>query len=246
MQLCNNCQNYGHLYYNCKRPITSLGIICYRINEEQNIEYLLVQRKDTLGYVDFLRGKYNEYNNYHLRNIIGEMTDYEIDNILKCSYIELWNKLWDKTDKIYDKKNEDKMNYIIKNKKFILKKKGWKSPEWGFPKGRRNYKETDYEAGIREFKEETGYKNNIKIIKNILPLEEIFTGSNLKSYKHKYFIGNINYKDSLNNVSFQKTEIGNMKWVTYEECIKLIRPYNIEKIHIINIVHNIITNNVIV
>ena len=87
---------------------------------------------------------------------------------------------------------------------------------------------------------------NINIIKNILPLEEIFTGSNLKSYKHKYFIGCMNYEDSLKDVNFQKSEIGNMKWVTYNECIKIIRPYNIEKIKIIKIVNNILNNNIII
>ena len=43
--LCNNCENYGHLFYNCKRPITSLGIICFRKNITNNsIEYLLKDR----------------------------------------------------------------------------------------------------------------------------------------------------------------------------------------------------------
>ena len=57
--LCNNCGVYGHLFYNCKKPITSFGIICFRINLYNKIEYLMVQRKDSLGYVDFLRGKFN-------------------------------------------------------------------------------------------------------------------------------------------------------------------------------------------
>ena len=79
--LCNNCGTYGHLFYNCKKPITSFGIVCYRITESNMIEYLLVQRKDSLGYVDFLRGKYNENNNFQLKNIINEMTSqYIIDN----------------------------------------------------------------------------------------------------------------------------------------------------------------------
>jgi hypothetical protein len=30
--LCNNCGNNGHLFYNCRKPITSFGILCYRIN----------------------------------------------------------------------------------------------------------------------------------------------------------------------------------------------------------------------
>ena len=69
--LCNNCGNYGHLFYNCKKPITSLGILVYRRNENGNIEYLMVQRKDTLGYVDFLRGKYSDTNLFQLKNILS-------------------------------------------------------------------------------------------------------------------------------------------------------------------------------
>ena len=40
----------------------------------------------------------------------------------------------------------------------------WKTPEWGFPKGRRNYQETDIKCAFREFYEETGYdKDSLKI-----------------------------------------------------------------------------------
>ena len=40
--LCNNCGNNGHLFYNCKKPITSLGMLCYRLKENE-IQYLLIQ-----------------------------------------------------------------------------------------------------------------------------------------------------------------------------------------------------------
>ena len=110
--LCNNCGTYGHLFYNCKKPITSFGIVCYRITETNMIEYLLVQRKDSLGYVDFLRGKYNENNNFQLKNIINEMTETEKHNILTMTYTALWDKLWNKINDRYDIKNEDKFNFI--------------------------------------------------------------------------------------------------------------------------------------
>ena len=55
---CNNCGKGGHLYHQCKTPITSVGIITVRSNNS-NLEYLLIRRKDSLGYIDFLRGKYN-------------------------------------------------------------------------------------------------------------------------------------------------------------------------------------------
>jgi len=59
---CNNCGKYGHLYHQCKTPITSFGIIVFRIKNDIP-QYLMIRRKDTLGYIDFMRGKYSAYNN---------------------------------------------------------------------------------------------------------------------------------------------------------------------------------------
>jgi 8-oxo-dGTP pyrophosphatase MutT (NUDIX family) len=252
--LCNNCGNYGHLFYNCKKPITSLGIICIRAIDKADkcdtpdkydkYEYLLVQRKDSLGYVDFLRGKYNEHNDYQITNIILEMTDEEINNITTNRYRDMWDKLWNKVNEKYEQKNEDKYNYIKEHKSYLLKHNGWKEPEWGFPKGRRNFKEKDLECALREFEEETGYnKNHLKIIKNLNPFDEIFTGSNFKSYKHKYFLAKIDYEDSLNETNYQKSEIGNMGWFTYEDAIQKIRPYNIEKIELLSSLHQLLETN---
>jgi 8-oxo-dGTP pyrophosphatase MutT (NUDIX family) len=240
--LCNNCGNNGHLFYNCRKPITSFGILCYRINLQNEIEYLLVQRKDSLGYVDFLRGKYNELNDFQLRNIINEMTEEEKNNILHCSYNELWDKLWNKPNEKYELKNKEKYNYIKTNKLFLFNNNiKWEEPEWGFPKGRRNFKEKDIDCGLREFEEETGYsKNSLIIIKNLNPFEEIFTGSNLKSYKHKYFLTKMNYEHSLDDTQFQKSEIGNMKWFTFDMCIQKIRHYNIEKINLLKSINQLI------
>ena len=80
------------------------------------------------------------------------------------------------------------------------------------------------------------------IIKNLNPFEEIFTGSNLKSYKHKYFLTNIKLNDSLVDTTFQKSEIGDMKWFSYEECLEKIRDYNIEKIQIVKSIHHLLKN----
>ena len=41
----------------------------------------------------------------------------------------------------------------------------------------------------REWEEETGIsKHDLMIIKNILPYNEVFIGSNYKSYLHRYFL----------------------------------------------------------
>jgi 8-oxo-dGTP pyrophosphatase MutT (NUDIX family) len=201
----------------------------------------MVRRKDSLGFVDFLRGKYNQYNDFHLKHIIKEMTKSEIYNILHCSYEELWNKLWNKKNESYDKKNMEKFNYIVEHKKYLFDLGGWDEPEWGFPKGRRNVKESDFNCSIREFEEETGYETKyLTMIKNIGFFEEIFTGSNMKSYRHKYYLCKGDYKFTYNETLYQKSEIGNLKWFTYEECLKKIRCYNYEKIRMITKINNIL------
>ena len=96
-------------------------------------------------------------------------------------------------------------------------------------KGRRNYQESDLLGGLREFEEETGYnRNDVNVIKNIMPYEEIFIGSNLKSYKHVYFLGLLD-NDITPDTSFDKSEVSQMQWFNLEECKKQIRTYNLEK-----------------
>ena len=59
--VCNNCGKQGHLFHQCKLPITSYGIILFR-KSESGLQYLMIRRKDSFGYIDFIRGKYSPYN----------------------------------------------------------------------------------------------------------------------------------------------------------------------------------------
>ena len=117
----------------------------------------------------------------------------------------------------------------------------WTEPEWGFPKGRHNNLEKDLTCGLREFEEETGYPSSaVQVIQNLMPYEEIFTGSNYKSYKHKYYIGQI---DALQGAHrrYQETEISKIAWCTYEEAVARIRPYNLEKLSVLEKVNKLLT-----
>jgi 8-oxo-dGTP pyrophosphatase MutT (NUDIX family) len=119
----------------------------------------------------------------------------------------------------------------------------WEEPEWGFPKGRRNYHETDFDCARREFFEETGISlEHLHHIDNILPFEEIFMGSNYKSYKHKYYL--MCLKDACMEEQyphFQKTEVSKMEWKTYDECMACIRSYNLEKKRMLTKIHTCLT-----
>jgi hypothetical protein len=72
---CNNCGKQGHSFHQCKMPITSNGVIAYRIIPHTNeIQYLMICRKDTLGYIDFMRGKFPVFQKQYIMNMLLQMT----------------------------------------------------------------------------------------------------------------------------------------------------------------------------
>jgi ADP-ribose pyrophosphatase YjhB (NUDIX family) len=255
---CNNCGKQGHLFHQCNNPITSIGIIVFK-NTPNGIKYLLIRRKDTLGYVDFVRGKYPLGNKIYINNIIKEMTETEKNNLLTQSFDTLWKNLWGESIGIQYRGEEKisrekfhilKDGYTLMQNNYSLKSlidesnKVWSEPEWGFPKGRRNYQEKDIGCAIREFGEETGLnegKYNMDIVQNINPFEEVFIGSNFKSYKHRYYLAKLIYnEDDEEENNFQKTEVSKMGWYSYEECFKKIRNYNLEKLEVLTRVNTVI------
>jgi ADP-ribose pyrophosphatase YjhB (NUDIX family) len=482
--VCNNCGKQGHTFKQCKNPITSFGVIVFRINPLQQREYLMIRRKDTLGYIDFMRGKYSASNQKYIFNMIEQMTIQEKYKLKKYTFDELWHDLWIEehsllstedilqppdqtrsssrktslprfceaadelvlnrddvgvlvhdagetclsgdaltedlddmdmvsvaersddlrsshsglsppnttnvsgdfvtgdvlrvsthilkddvgvlqnmmkplsedtiidTSTIYQTYKQEEMNsrdkFIYLTTKYIkdiphqsnllpyLQKmsckhdqdhetpvtdwserlrpshsglrppnttnfkdnfvtgeiwesredKGaisilhylielsiqnstneeqdpiqdlneelplhgirdersniWTEPEWGFPKGRRNFQEKDYDCALREMTEETGYPLHLmKNMKNILPFDEIFLGSNYKSYKHRYYLMYMNYEDSLITDRYDRSEVSMMRWKTYEECLLSIRPYNLEKKRLIKNIEITLSN----
>jgi 8-oxo-dGTP pyrophosphatase MutT (NUDIX family) len=256
---CNNCGKNGHSFHQCKLPITSIGIISIR-KYANKTELLLIRRKNSLGFVDFMRGKYNINNMTYITNLLNKMSTDERNLIINNNFDYLWNYLWGKNInnqyKSEERSSNDKLNklkegVIVNGKLYTIKSlindltETYHEPEWGFPKGRRNFQEKDITCAIREFEEETGYsRTNIKIIYNIFPLEEIYTGSNYKSYKHKYFLS---FMDGyiIPNRHFQETEISKIEWVDINKCASYIREYNVEKIQIIEKLQSILKNNTV-
>lgn len=253
---CNNCGKLGHMFHQCKLPITSYGIILFRSNQER-IEFLMIRRKDSFGYIDFIRGKYSINNLAQLYAIVDEMSISEKTRILTQSFETLWNDMWGTTNIQY--KNEEysskkkfesiKEGILFDNKIISLKdivetsKTNWVETEWEFPKGRRNQKEKDLECALREFEEETGIpKETVKIIENVLPFEEMFVGSNHKSYKHKYFLAIIDNENvhNLNLSNYQITEVSKLEWKTIDNCLETIRPYNLEKKELIKNINKVL------
>jgi 8-oxo-dGTP pyrophosphatase MutT (NUDIX family) len=243
--ICNNCGKQGHLFHQCKLPITSYGIILFR-SSLKGLQFLMLRRKERFGYIDFMRGKYSPYNVEHIQNIINEMSINEKEKILNESFESLWQEMWGNTSNIQYRSEESasikkfeliKSGIFLDNVKITLKdiieksNTKWNETEWEFPKGRRNYQEKDLDCAFREFEEETGMsQSKITIIENIIPFEEIFIGTNHKSYKHKYFLAYSNENNSdFTLENFQKSEVSKLEWKTIDECLESIRPYSLEK-----------------
>lgn len=256
--ICNNCGKQGHMFHQCKMPITSYGVILYRKKgDEENFEFLMIRRKDSFGYIDFLRGKYSPYQVEQLVTIVDQMSKEEKDKIQTHRFEILWKDMWGATTKCQYKSEEaasnkkfdqlkngifiNKTNEVIKLEDIINKSvTRWEETEWEFPKGRRNHQERDMDCALREFEEETGIpKEKLKIIENLLPFEETFLGTNFKSYKHKYFLGTLD-ETNINLDSFQKTEVSKMEWKSVEDCMSIIRPYNQEKKQLILNINNVL------
>jgi 8-oxo-dGTP pyrophosphatase MutT (NUDIX family) len=255
-QICRNCGINGHLYKDCLHPIMSFGIICYKI-ENGEIKYIMIQRKDSLSFMEFVRGKYNQSDFNYIKQLIDYMTENEKIMILENTFDNIWNYTWCQTLQHNFKhtkeyiESKSKFEYVINNINFknLLKsnkiKCNYLEQEWGFPKGRKKIRESDVDCAVREFCEETQlFKDDIQIIKDINPFQEIFFGTNNILYKHVYYIAkNVKEKSKIfvdNNCLEQVREVRDVKWLSYNEVLSHIKYHNTERIEIFMKVHNII------
>ena len=233
-------------------------------NFNNSVKYLLIRRRSSLNYVEFIRGKYSLEDLDYLKNILNFITDDEKQKIISNDFHSLWIDFWDGEIFINSTEyNDSKNKFDLLRAGFINKKndisifininilldnavKIYKEPEWGFPKGRRNIKEKNVECGKREFSEETNIKEQDYNIINICPFEETFMASNNNKYKHIYYIGqvkdvNINPYIDKNNKE-QIIEISSIDFFNFNDAFNKIRDYDIERRFLLINLNNTIKN----
>jgi 8-oxo-dGTP pyrophosphatase MutT (NUDIX family) len=221
-------------------------------NVNANIMFLLISRKYSVGYVEFIRGVYRPEKIDQVVYLFKQMKQNELDMIkyslsIENGFLYLWNTFWGtKHDLIYlskdKKRSEENYNILLYNgvdgPELDLKTIvdmitiDYHTDEWGFPKGRRNKYESEIDCAVREFKEETGYTDDdFVIINKIKPLVEIFIGTNGVTYRHIYYIAElISDKMPKNNITeSQKDEIGNIQFMNFQTALLNIREYHIPR-----------------
>ena len=270
---CANCGGIGHIYKQCNHPITSFGVICFRLvfnHKSKRImpQYLMVQRRDSLSYVEYIRGKYNYENRAYILKLFENMTVDERERIRTQEFEQLWKSLWQINDaSSYQREYNDskvkfnmlKSGYIMKNSsgsvffnlEYVLDNttSTLDQTEWGFPKGRRNINEDDFSCAFREFSEETGIGlDQVHVFDHIKPFEEVFSGSNHIRYKHIYYMAisltssatvRVNPKNRV-----QCKEVKDVKWFWHEDAQKLIRDCNVERKELFRRVNQVIEKNI--
>jgi 8-oxo-dGTP pyrophosphatase MutT (NUDIX family) len=250
---CNNCGESGHVFRSCKDPIISCGIMLLRgvfeplklpIDPRQ-LSVLMVKRKDSMSYMEFIRGKYEISNLEYVKRLIKHMTIAEQQSISSSEFSVLWTKLWGNsrdTDSIEFDIAKDKFTSLPIQKLVKEVPSIFVEPEWGFPKGRRMRGESDVVCASREFFEETNIPANSYTILPNISFSETFVGTNDIKYKHVYFVALL--QDSkLINLSqkltpMQRREVSAVEWKTMMECKMITRPHYAERKKIIETLEN--------
>jgi len=238
------------------------------------ILFMMVSRRFSLGFIEFIRGKYDVSDTKTIINLFEQMTDEEIKYIQENQYDDILYYFLNRNNepkevvlnRIYEGRYSNeyceakiRFNLLANSSdddddvpwrlsfytKYIKPK--WKKPEWGFPKGRRDKKiEENLSCACREFEEETGYKKNeYNILNKIEPLEERFIGTNGVHYKHIYYLAMNNTSRDIPKTDCDVYEIGDVKWFTYDEAMSHIRPYHMEKKRILTRIYLFVLNYLI-
>jgi len=250
--LCLNCDSEGHQFKNCRQPVRSYGIISYKQTDKGPM-YLLIQRKDTIGKTDFIRGKYKTKGRIDFDNLsclINEMTDKEKQEVLDTDKELLWKKLWldhntglFKNGKAKAMKMFDEIDY-----REILSCSSpsrYDDNEWGFPKGRKNLFEDAIQCSIREFQEETGLKRRDFVVNPDITFNEEFTASDGRRYLHVYFLAKISPEVEvtidLKNLLFTQ-EVKDIGFFDFIKSYRLFRDYDVQKKHVLYRVNKLLSS----
>jgi 8-oxo-dGTP pyrophosphatase MutT (NUDIX family) len=186
--------------------ITSYGIALVKKNKLKNnhnqYEILMIKKRLTYSFIAFVKGIYNKNNDNELLRLFDNMTVDEKFCIMSLNFNIMWykstltlpytNKYMSKELTKYEKyKIKFENTFLNDNGKRLLniiKRSKSSKKIWEIPKGSVNKNESNINAAIREFYEETNIKKNkYKILYNITPITYTFIDENI-TYKYVYYI----------------------------------------------------------
>lgn len=239
---CNVCGNrIKSNYYHRHRAKTSYGFILVKI-VNRKLKVLLIQRRYTISFVAFVIGRYTLFDFNYILQMFGSMTRDEKELIKKETFQQLWDRIWSNSKIVSQRPCLKKKYQIAKERYSILQESEdifnldnlvqtdskINTPDWCFPKGRKNTTELHIDCAIREVEEETGLKidNDFIHLDKIFPLYEKYIGYDGLLYKGSYYLGLITRSGELSidpDNEHQRTEVGDIGLFTLSEALTLMR-----------------------
>ena len=222
-----------------RHTVSSYGIICYRLKIDFNgrclhPEFLLVQRKDSLAFVEFVRGKYVPEHTSYVMQLVSGMTRDEQTLLATEPFDVLWKRVWGSrmphsarcsvehaaSRRAYETLLETwggDLTQVVERAGTALSER-----EFGFPKGRKCGGETDIACAVREFHEETGVDPSCIHVYCLRPQEEVFEGGNGILYRHVYYLARIvDMRGAPSRTpragTLQAQEVSCVKWASFPE-----------------------------
>jgi adenine-specific DNA methylase len=220
----------------------SAGVACCRREPTNNtIEILLVRRRTTYEFQEFVFGKYKLKCLVRIKFLISRMTASEQNELLLKNFDAIWwlATLHTKESRldVYNKKLQRFNSFLqLYDLKSIISQSQSVLSLWEIPKGRANsQKETALNCAVREFTEETNIdKNMYKIIFD--PVIYSYQECN-NTYKNTYYPAWCKYMPHVGRIQPTKKnqvcEIVEIRWMNLN-MVKTLGNHRLE-----NIVKNI-------
>lgn len=249
--ICSNCSGRGHLFKDCKKPIQSYGVLAwtfrYDANKQPELAVCLIQRRHTISYEAFVRGKYHldelkmhceRMTTQEKQAIRDEPWDLLYDNVMnnKGVDVQMSTNIYTQRERqraknLYDSVNIDQL-FANDDTPEI------EEPTWEFPKGRRYVNENDQHCALREFHEETGIpKEGVTVIlgRTGTPLwfQEQFCGINKRQYHNRYLLAFVDPECNqpfIDETNFsQISEVQDARWFSFDDAYAIIHSFHPEK-----------------
>lgn len=210
----------------------SIGIACIRFSANRP-EMLMVKKRYTYAYSDFVHGKYpqvdfrrNKAARADILRLFDNMTVEEKLDILSLDFGQIWYRVWLNSPKppvYYTAKNKFETTFLIDGgnrlRKLINKSKSVNNV-WEIPKGRKKSRvEPDVICAIREFSEETNIAKNAYRLMMGLKKTYSYIDNGIQ-YNNTYYIAVARHHIEP-NVNFamqdQINEISDIRWMNIDE-----------------------------
>jgi 8-oxo-dGTP pyrophosphatase MutT (NUDIX family) len=211
---------------NGKKHVVSYGVLCCRKNPRtQRIEALMVSKRYTYEYCEFISGKPFTIGKKipiaKLTYMLNRMTLDEKLDIISFNFDQMWYRIClsaTKTSLYYHAKNKFEQIFLVDRGAWLaslILKSNHAGVIWEIPKGRKNTQESGINCAVREFYEETNIE---KKQYNILP--NIYRSYTFEDagviYTFMYYIA-ITHRDITPKINIknrhQVAEISNVKWM---------------------------------